>query len=373
MGSPNWDQLKAHHDPRLIKTLTLLFSTPGPLEITAKFLSERTSVAENECSRLLEELAASGLLIQTENFACTQCERLLTKEEVQGDEVCPYCEHPFAEKKPIIVHRFIREAPRTRDIIWMLTLHGMNTRGSWQEDLNWLVSRSYGRMVPVAIYKYGIVRPGAVLRFRQRALVRGLIARIRRLSGETRAAGFGSMPDVIAHSFGTWLLGHALRADPTLRVGRVILAGCILRPDFDWKELIDRQQVQAVLCHVASKDGWSGIAHYVIPDSGPSGRQGFNDRMNIRHAVLRGGHHSDFFRLDLMPGLFARVWQPFLTGANGKGNVIDPGLPEPNWSQAWWPLRATVFRFFVLAIVSGLVLVILLAVAFGLVDLWKSF
>ena len=83
-----------------------------------------------------------------------------------------------------------------------------------------------------------------MLKFRQRALTPGLIARIRRLSSETMNAGFGGMSDVIAHSFGTWLLGHALRNDPTLKVGRIIPTGCILRPDFDWNELITRGQAR---------------------------------------------------------------------------------------------------------------------------------
>jgi len=265
---------------------------------------------------------------------------------------------------------FVREEPRTRDIIWVLTLHGMNTQGAWQEDLNWLVSKSYGRMVPVAIYKYGIVRPGAVLKFRQRALTRGLINRIRRLSGETNAAGFGGVPDVIAHSFGTWLLGHALDADRTLRVGRVILTGCILRPDFDWNELITRGQVQAVLCHVATKDLWARIAHYFIPDSGPSGRRGFNDRRYICHAVLSGGH-SDFFNEKLMPGLFERIWQPFLIGTDGPPGDLEGKLSQPDWRQVWWPFRATLPRFLVLGLVSALVLLIFASLGLGAIRLLK--
>ena len=38
----------------------------------------------------------------------------------------------------------------------------MNTLGDWQEKLTWLVGRMYGRMVPVAIYKYGVIRPGVM-------------------------------------------------------------------------------------------------------------------------------------------------------------------------------------------------------------------
>jgi hypothetical protein len=369
MKTSDWDQLKKNHDARIVEALSSLLSIQGPVEITAKFLSEQSRVPEDKCLRLLEQMAADGILAKVEALACAACDNTLTAEQARGD-TCPYCQCAFEEKKSVAVQRFVRDEPRTRDIIWMLTLHGMNTRGAWQEDLNWLVSRSYGRMVPVAVYKYGIVRPGAVLKFRQRLLTRGLIARIRRLSGETKATGFGGMPDVIAHSFGTWLLGHALLADQTLRVGRVILTGCILRPDFDWNELIKRGQVQSVLCHVATKDFWARICHYFIPDSGPSGRRGFNDRLNIRHAVQSGGH-SDFFKETVMPGLFEQVWQPFLTGADGQPVAIQLGLPEPTWRQARWPFRATLPRFLVLATLGALVVLVGAALALGLFALAK--
>ena len=369
MKTPDWDQLREKHDRRIVEALSSLLSIPGPLEITATFLAAQSNVSEVQCLRLLEEMATDGILVKVEELACARCDRILTEEEARR-ETCAYCSCSYEETKPVIVQRFVRDESRTRDIIWMLTLHGMNTRGAWQEDLNWLVSKTYGRMVPVAIYKYGILRPGAVLKFRQRALTRGLIARIRRLSGETKAAGFGGMPDVIAHSFGTWLLGHALRTDDTLQVGRVILTGCILRPDFNWNELIQRGQVQEVLCHVATKDFWARIAHYFIPDSGPSGWRGFNDREHIRHAVLAGRGHSDFFRETLMPGIFDKVWQPFLTGADGK-DTDQHDVPGPNWKQSWWFFRATLPRFLVLTVVGALALILLAALALGVIALLR--
>ena len=368
--SPDSDQPKVHHDARVVDALSSLLSIQGPVEITAKFLSQQSGISEDRCLQLLEEMAATGILAKKEGLACPICERLLTDDEAHGAD-CPYCECSYEGRKPDIVIRFIREEPRTRDVIWVLTLHGMNTRGDWQEDFNWLVSRAYRRMVPVAIYKYGIIRPGAVLKFRQRALTRGLIARIRRLTGETQATGFGGIPDVIAHSFGTWLLGHALCTDPALRLGRVILTGCILRPDFDWNGLINRGQVEAVLCHVATNDFWARVAHYFIPDSGPSGRRGFNDRLNIRHAVLRDGKHSDFFRADLMPALFDQIWQQFLTRRDGQLTAPEAGLPDPKWRPACWFIRATLPRLLALIIVAALIIIVASALGLGAINLWK--
>jgi len=192
-----------------------------------------------------------------------------------------------------------------------------------------------------------------------------------RLCGETAGSGFGRIPDVIAHSFGTWLLGHALTRNPNLKVGRVILTGCILRPDFDWAALISRGQVQAVLCHVASRDGWASVAHYIIPDSGPSGVRGFNDRTNIGHAVLKDGAHSDFFLDEQMPKLFHDVWQPFLTASPGSPVRTDSTLPPASWMQACLPFRATLLRYAVLLLAGGAALVTFGAIILGLSDLWQ--
>jgi len=313
-------------------------------------------------------------LLTTEvRFICP-CDRreILTAEQASQD-TCPQCDRAFEadlHARPKAEALFVREAPETRDVRWVLALHGMNTKGAWQEAFNWLLSRIFKRSVPVAIYKYGVVRPGAVLKFRQRALMRVLNARIRHLSGETERSGFGGVPDVIAHSFGTWLLGHALQADPDLRVGRVILAGCILRPDFDWSALIPKQ-VEAVLCHTATKDLWARIAHYIIPDSGPSGILGFNDRSSVVHAVLHAGHHSDFFGENTMPDLFENVWRPFLKAPSGSPLLSGDGQPGPGWKQVLWPLRATVLRIALLVAVLAAIMAAVAAFSLGTAELWR--
>jgi hypothetical protein len=370
--NPNWATLGEKYPAKLITALRGHFAR-GPFRISAHSLAIEANVKDTPAAELLNNVASSGAVRLDKRHVCP-CDRTEALTTAQAsEEVCAHCQLAFNDlhEKPIEVTEFVREAPQTRDVRWMLALHGMNTNGAWQETFNWLVSRTYRRSVPIAIYKYGIVRPGAVLKFRLDALVRGLNARIRRLSGETGKDGFGSTPDVIAHSLGTWLLGHALMEDETLRVGRVVLTGCILRPDFDWALILRRKQVEAVFCHVATKDFWAHIAHYIIPDSGPSGRRGFNDRKNISHAILKDQQHSDFFKETEMPTLFKQVWQPFLTEPAGPAMTEADKLPALVWSETWWPFRATVFRVFLLAIALGLALAGLAALLLGVVDLWR--
>lgn len=368
MDTPDWSALTQEHSQALVQALHLHFLGGGNLEISAKQLANEATANEGDATKLLDRVAAIGALRIAVRLICPCDNRSPLTEDDVASGICPHCHKAFEADfgaQPSLERSYYREARQSRDVCWILALHGMNTRGPWQESFNWLAARSYGRSVPVAIYKYGIVRPGAILKFRQRKLIKQVQERIKALSGETEVSGFGGMPDVIAHSLGTWLLGHALADDPSLRVGRVILTGCILRPDFDWQKLIDSAQVQAVLCHTASKDFWAGIAHYIIPDSGPSGVCGFNNRQLVGHAILVGGKHSDFFLEERLPDLFDTVWHPFLTKPEGS-KVEEADLPAAEWRQACWPFRATLLRYLVLLVAAVLAMILAAALVIGL-------
>ena len=366
----DWDELAAAHSVPLVERLRGHIARGGRLEISATELSMESRAPADQAAALLAAVAADGALTVSSRWRCPCEARCILSQTDLENECCPRTGKAFSadiDGMPVEETVYVRDARQTRDVRWVLALHGMNTRGAWQEEFAWMASRTYGHSVPVAIYKYGVVRPGAGLRFHQRLLTAELQVCIRRLSGETAEAGFGGTPDVIAHSFGTWLLGHALQADPELRVGRVILTGCILRPDFSWAELIARRQVEAVLCHYATRDFWARVAHYVIPDSGPSGRVGFNDRKHIVHKELPSGRHSDFFAEDKLGSFFEKAWQPFLTE---PGNQIPAGdSSESTWTEAWWLFRARLWRWLILLAAGTLAVLALAAMALGLLDL----
>jgi len=316
-----WESIRPTFPKDLIKILSERFERGETFELTVDEFVSSADHSEEQARNLLEILANHEFLEKGQRYvcACTRDERL-TPEEA-AEPVCARCGDAFKDKErgaTTVTETYFSKGTPTRDVRWVLALHGMNTRGPWQEDFNWMLSRAYGYSVPVAIYKYGVVRPGAILRFRQRQLTKRLLQRIKRLSGESSGSGFGGVPDVIAHSFGTWLIGHALESDRTLRLGRIILIGCILRPDFNWGSLLDQGQVDAVLCHYSTGDFWARIAHYVIPDSGPSGRRGFNDRDVVAHFETKDLPHSGYFDQRKMDEFYKSVWQPFLTAPTSR-------------------------------------------------------
>jgi hypothetical protein len=347
----DWDALAERYPPALVSTLRELFSENEPFTISAQTLSLGTAYQGGQPTELLNQLCPP--LTKESELQCGNCKNALTSEEAQADS-CPYCNGQYADHGGVVVtEMFAYYLPRSRDVSWVLALHGMNTRGAWQEDFNWRVSTAYGRSVPVAIYKYGWVLSGAIWMPSLRREVKRLVEKIHKLKGHTKENGFGDVPDVIAHSLGTWLLGHALLWNPSLAVGRVVLTGSILRPDFDWLALTKNGQVEAVLNHYGAKDFWAGIAHYLIPDSGPSGRRGFDSNASIVQVRANSFGHSDFFSETHLPKVFKDTWQPFLVSplsglSVGSTNTIKP------WHQAWWPFRATILSLVLLALYCAL-------------------
>jgi hypothetical protein len=369
--SPNWKALKESHDERLVEALRGHFER-GPFEIRAMQLANEAQMDVAGAKALLDDVAAQGAIGTDPRIYCPAPTHHLLSPTEADSGVCPQCNQGFGDLggEPEQETWYIRNASPTRDVRWMLALHGMNTLGPWQEEFNWLVARTHGRSIPLAIYKYGVIRPGAVLRWRLKGLEAELRRKIRQLSSDTEQAGFGGVPDVIAHSLGTRLLGLALLNDSQLRVGRVVLTGCILRPDFNWSPLLARGQVEAVLCHSGTKDFWARIAHYIIPDAGPAGRRGFNDRKNVAHAVLAGGAHSDFFLQGQMSSLFLEVWQPFLTKPIGEFVGTDVGLKAPPWRPARWLFEARLWRVAVITFASTLAGFFVAALTLGMRDVW---
>lgn len=353
INKSDWTKLKSEHPKKLLEELKELYDR-GSFEVTAlEFIQNLINHSEAEALKLLSDVAEMGYLEKKVKYKCpfNGCGQVF---QTKG-ESCPACKQFFCDSDEEMRSDlyFIRHGQSTRIVRWFLALHGMNTRGTWQEEFTWRVSTTFKRSIPVAIYKYGIVRPGAIIKCRQKQLMERMIEKLKYFSSETSSEGFGGRPDIIAHSFGTWLLGHALKKDKALKVGRVILTGCILRPDFNWTELIKNGQVEAVLNHYGTKDFWANIAHYIIPDSGPSGRLGFDDDSVINKKAI-DQKHCDFFKQKNMGENFTEIWWPFLqTNKSLLNKIIQNDKETPTWKGTTFPFRTTLLRFLITLLALG--------------------
>jgi pimeloyl-ACP methyl ester carboxylesterase len=348
---PDWNALARDFAPEAVQIIRERFAAEGSIAFHPATLAAQTRMSVAETERLLD---AVGIFTRSVTRKCSQCHFDLTA--VGERDTCPECGADFSEHEPeeIVHYRLDRAMPR--DVPWVLVVHGMNTRGEWQEELSWLIGRTYRHMVPVAIYKYGKIQPGVMFPQRQRALARKLEAKLIKLSEEAGRAQYAGVPDVIAHSFGTWLVAEALERNPALKIGRLILLGSVVRPNYPWQKLIGRNQIEAVLNHGATKDEWVPRAQFFIPGSGPGGKHGFAPPVtNVPATDFR---HSSYFLPDRLRGVFEGVWQPFLQFE------VPPAWPE-TWSADDWkpfplPVRflTWLFAFGVLFGVAALVVVI---------------
>ena len=260
------------------------------------------------------------------SWSCGSCQEDLPVRA----EPCSYC----GELAPRQERSWVPDnAGRLRLPDWMVFVHGMNTRGDWQEDLAWHLGLIATEPTPVKIHKYG--RVWWVLprsRLRRRAME--FAHELRRLARDAAERDRQGPPDVLAHSLGTWLVGHALRVDSELCLGRVALTGSILTPDFEWDELLASGRVEAVSSVRAGRDLEVSISQFGIPDSGPSGRVGFVSDQVIEWDEPQW-RHSTCFEPSRMRTVLESFWRPFFTWDSRGLAALSSGTPRPShWAPA---------------------------------------
>lgn len=310
----DWDSIiNSGIAKELVTFVRKLIENGAISEITPAKISRETNQSINRVEQLLAILIEKGKIEKRKRFFCPFCGEALSEEEI-ALEKCPYCDKDFAESDTLqrSEEYYVIIGEPSRDVRWLMTIHGMNTHGAWQEDMSWRLAEKYKYSAPVDVYKYGLILSGVIQWWKLNRLKRKLVERVKTKSNSAKHAGYGEVPDVIAHSLGTWLLGHVLCENENIRVGRVILTGCILRPDFDWQRLIDKGQVEAVLNHYGTSDNWPYISQYVIPNSGPSGKFGFF-KDGVINVPAKKYTHGDFFKKEHLEVQLNGVWKDFLT------------------------------------------------------------
>lgn len=354
-SQPDWQRLYEDHAESLVTALQASYER-GSIEFSSKQLADAASTSEKPCNEedalaLLED-AGAWLAKETRDVVAEPDPRY---PDQQPEQTTVYVWRGAARRRPG----------------WLLLVHGMNTTGRWQEHLAFDIGLWQGRAVPTFVFKYGRIWLGVTLPWRRAAFKKRLRDKILELGDQAPPFLVRPEPDVVAHSFGTWLVGHILldelhkpAADRRLRLGRVILTGSILRPDFDWKALQDAQLVGEILNHYGTSDPIVPLAHWTITDSGPSGRGGFDpptDDTAMAHVVNviapDFGHSealSDARRFDA----YAHTWKPFFTNPVGHASNGLINTPRTRrWIAAWWPLRGTV-----LPVIGELLVVALIAI-----------
>jgi pimeloyl-ACP methyl ester carboxylesterase len=149
---------------------------------------------------------------------------------------------------------------------------------------------------------------------------------------ENRYAGLGpdNYPSVVAHSFGTYILGYALLKYRNIRLDKVILCGSILPRNFPWKEIIERGQVRELRNEYGVKDVWVRFVKWFVKGSGSSGENGFTEngfKLQSDRIIQEEFRfeHSEYFNR----GHMGEFWIPFLLRPSDPVTVPVRTRPVP--------------------------------------------
>ncbi len=194
----------------------------------------------------------------------------------------------------------------------LVSLHGVRTKGAWQEGLASVLAPFYDYRGPkyseyqhrfwgalkiavepaTTVFLLAIAAVLLALGFYTdmlRFLVVGCVAlgilsaswiyakrvRDRAVDGvyqEIKNDALTRRPHVIAHSFGTFVIGSAIQKRESLRLDTLILNGCVLPRKFNWQR--SAMQFESVYNEVGGAD-WVPMAASLVPELGSSGRFGF--------------------------------------------------------------------------------------------------
>ena len=137
-----------------------------------------------------------------------------------------------------------------------------------------------------------------------------------------------NLPSIVAHSFGTYILGYSLLRYENIRFDKVVLCGSILPQEYPWNEILDRGQVAAVLNEFGSEDIWSKIVRWFVAGTGASGQEGFWSRDPCVIQKRFSFKHSEYFER----GHIEENWLPFMNKniATRPRAAFPVHSPRPN-------------------------------------------
>ena len=200
----------------------------------------------------------------------------------------------------------------------VVTLHGINTHGTWQKQITpWMGLQGWIHL-PLDYGKYpaNVVDWASFLAGHTRAR---LLHLIRDTYDEIKHdAAYNCYIDhvaVIAHSFGSKIVADSLtRYEHLLRFEKFIFCGSIVNADYDWDSLLKAGRIKGVLNEYGWHDSWTR-AYRSLRHREIAGVTGFTSHSPMIVNRFRQVTHSDWFnRLQ-----FETVWVPYLR----------TGLPPP--------------------------------------------
>jgi pimeloyl-ACP methyl ester carboxylesterase len=209
--------------------------------------------------------------------------------------------------------KFDNKLDRIKDVSFepkvICSLHGIRTLGLWQKELADLVAVQRWQHRN-ARWSYGKFSSISFLRPDTREAKIDWLRETYSAEINDVQSGISeeNLPSVVAHSYGTYILGYTLLRYDFVRFDKVILCGSILPRDFPWDVIIGRGQVQGVRNEYGVRDPWVKRVRGYVRDTGCSGALGFTCEHERLAQEDFDYDHGEYFGRDHMNDR----WIPFL-------------------------------------------------------------
>lgn len=201
-------------------------------------------------------------------------------------------------------------------------IHGIRTDGFWSSVVGPELAASDVGWVKVGYGVFDLLRFLAPLPLIRTMVVRKVATALRH---EMKARGLKRI-SVVAHSFGTYVIGRILRLTETSDIDFdiVVLCGSILPPNFPWEGA--RSRCTRVVNECGTNDIWPVLAGKLLPIYGPSGTVGFESStvtLNRYHALK----HSGFLTPDFAKANWVPLWEKGAPRRSETGAAREIRLP----------------------------------------------
>lgn len=238
----------------------------------------------------------------------------------------------MARAKPAavtILQRIGHELSSTRAPIVIL-VHGIRTFGDWQDQLE-LAIKSKSPDTVVIKWKYGLFD---ALSFLVGILRFGQVKLFTQFLDDFRDLLVGAKIQIVAHSFGSYIVAHALaRLGPRApQIDTVFFCGSVLFQNYSLHHTVGPDnRVKRLVNDCGTKDIWPLLAAILVPGMGAAGRYGFNGAIGIGVNVVNrffpldhGGYFaSDHMHENLLPLLLQPDLEPDRHIAPPKATLFD--------------------------------------------------
>jgi hypothetical protein len=200
--------------------------------------------------------------------------------------------------------------PRNRIQHVLLLIHGIRTHADWFETVTRVfAAESSCEVVPIRFHYFDFIK--FISPFGRGAPIK----EIKKQLQNARAKYPSAKISVIAHSFGTYALMHAIRNNRNIEIFRIILCGSVVPETWDFEDyFITRGESTDIVNDCGVRDVLPVLARCCSWGYGASGTFG-KAGIGVRDRKFPYSH-SDFFQ----PRFISRYWVPFIE----HGEIVAP-------------------------------------------------